>query len=202
MRVPLFPKHALGVVTLDGNIVTEGSVIAASGSLVVNCGAYASSDIRVWNGTTEWTPQSVVGNTQYYNVSSDGEFYVKHSDGRTLLSFSVVIPQSFTIDVLLAWLTTDPLVPHDVIAEGTYRQRDTWKRGTEYGIWVKSTGKSIVNLPLSATNGAVVTSLPKASGYGDEYLSIKVDTSASSVGQPVSVYVGNVLVVYFATLTA
>lgn len=177
-------------------------MIETKGTLAVNCGSFSTYAVKVYNEDTEWAPQSIVGNTQYYNVYSEGAFTIRHVDGRVLLTFSVIIPQDFILYQYINHDISNPLVPGGVLTEYTYRQLASRSRGVDFLSWVRSEGTPIVGLQLTATNNAVPSVLEKNPNYGDDYLHFTVDLSRCTIGQPLEVFVGNVLVIYVNEITA
>ena len=170
--------------------------------LSVNAGAFDPADISVYNNEVLWEPTSVSGQQLYYTVSSGGSFMIKHADGRTLLTFSVVIPQDFTIYQILNGSGADVGRPGTLLTENTYLQIAKRSSKGIFNAWVRSTGDDIRTLELSATNNAIVQLGPVESSFGNEYTHVNADLSACTVGEPCSMYVGNVLVFYIAEITS
>lgn len=132
---------------------------------------------------------------------SNGPYYLYDASRNIVFDFSVDVGQDFFIDTLNGYNQENPLIPGQLLREGTYYQLATRTKTTAMTLWVKSTGTGIASLDLSATNNAVVSWQPKGDEYGDDYIYISVKYNDSVVGSPVSVYVGNVLVVYIERLT-
>lgn len=129
-------------------------------------------------------------------------FYIKNSDGRTLLSFSVTIPQDFIIKNTYAWNQPKPDTPGAIFSVGTYAQVATANREARFDRFVESTGTSIVGLNLTATNNARVEFREKAAQYGATYARVYMYLDQCEIGKPVGVYLGNVLVIYIENITA
>lgn len=187
---------------MNGQIVSEGSVLNSKGILLVDCNKLPVVSVSVWNGNTEWTPQSVSGSIQQYTVSSGGSFTIRTSEGRVLLSFSVIIPQDFTIDSCYTSSSEASRIPGTVVSVGTYMQVDERTKDMRLFRWVKSTGADIMSLDITATNGAVVTREVKEEQYGDDWVRFTVSLTEVPIGRDVSVFIGNVLVLYLAIVKA
>lgn len=110
--------------------------------------------------------------------------------------------QDFTINAMYYYNPTNPNKPGSKAADKTYMQMPTRSKASALAVWVESTGTDIGGLELSATNNAAVSKGEKDTEYGNEYLRVVIVMNDSTVGQPVEVRVGDVLVLYIADLTA
>lgn len=156
--------------------------------MVVDCGSFPVSSIRVYNDGTEWTPTSQSGSKLFFNVSSLGSYAVRTTEGRNLLAWRVVAPQDFTILATRFYPTNgyDNFVQYD----NTYIQRaiDTFGH-TVYNVAVKPDDESAFSLDVN-----VVNSEKGNVRYYDGYMLIALTIPTGN--QPISVYLGNVLIAY------
>lgn len=185
-------------VTLNGTTISNGQTASEFGTLVLNTyGHYKVTDIELYVDGVKWTPTSVSEYYHSYNVQSNGHFIFKIRND-VIFNFDVRNEQDFTIDAILNVNNSNPTSPGGVLATGTFQQRPQTPY-RQIGFWVKSTGKDISTLALTATGGASVASQPKASQYGNDY--VRLTLNAQDATAPVTVKVGNVLVMYIAQFT-
>lgn len=200
-REHCYPVKALGSVTINGSIITRGETIQQFGELRIDLGTYRQDDIAVYNDAIPWSPVSIEGDVLVFNMQSNGKYFIYDNARKIVFDFSVDVGQDFFIDALYGYNQENPLIPGNLLRSGTYAQLDTRTKSSTLPLWVKSTGTGIASLDLSATNNAEVSLRTKSDEYGDDYIFFNVKFHDSVVGSPVSVYVGNVLVVYIERLT-
>ena len=158
-------------------------------------------DVDVYHNGIKWTPFSIVGNSKYYTVASDGQFYVRMTNGSNLLSFSVVYPFDFQIEGIYGYNVAAQNTPGSLLVEGSYLQLESVPQSRVENYWVKSTGAAIADLELSASNNAVVQKLTKDAGYGSEWVHLTVTKDSADPSHPTEIYVGNVMSIFIARLT-
>lgn len=164
-------------------------------------GSFRQDEISVWNDSTQWTPTEIEGKILVFNLQSNGQFLIFDNSRRLVFDFRNEMNQDFTIDSCFL-SSSDFRVPGSVASVGTYMQQQEKSRVDNVRRWVRSTGTSIANLEVTATNNGVVSVLSKDDDYGDDWLHFRVTFENSIVGEPVSVFVGDVLVLYIAEITA
>lgn len=195
LKVLCFPAKALGSVSIDGNVITEGSTISTPGELIIDCGTYSFDEIKLYNNDQEWTGEVFEGNKVKYNLFSNGTFKILNSQFKTIFNFSADIAFDFSIASVNSASTSTPLFPGEVLASNTYAQIASRDR-RQFSIWTISADNDLSNLELSATNGAVVRSYDKSPTLDGKYLRILIDLSAVELGSSVSIIVGNVMVAF------
>lgn len=200
-RVALYPVSAIGTVTLNNVEVANGSVTSAFGQLVVEGGDYDIEGISVRNNGITWIPTSSSASSKTYNVQSNGLFEVL-AGGVVVFSWHNQMSQDFTINAMYYINAEDHNKPGPKAADKTYLQMSTQSKSEKVVVWVESTGTDISELDLSATNNASVSVQPKDPELSNGYLRILVDMTDSAVGLPLEVRVGDVLVIYYAKITA
>lgn len=181
--------------------MTEGAVFTKRGIVSVEIGTYRYEQVNVYDRGLEWIPISQGELRRNYRVNADASLSVITSDGITHLTFSVELPQDFTILSYNTYRQDNPGVP-----SGSFESRPYWQLGSRgktqpINNWVRSDGVDVSGLDLTATNGAVVTRLIKSDSVGNDYCHFGVDFSASTIGEPVSIFLGNVLILYIARIT-
>lgn len=82
------------MVTIDGQAVVIGSLISATGSMLVNCNVPYTLEV---DGVL-WSPIGKRDGADEYVISSSGEFVILSDDGDRLFFFRNTIEQDFSID--------------------------------------------------------------------------------------------------------
>lgn len=185
-------------VTLNSTTISNGQTADVFGTLTLNTyGNYNVTDIELYVDGVKWIPTSISEFYHTYNVQSNGRFIFKVSND-VIFTFEVRNEQDFTIEHVYGVNSSNPTEPGEIRTTNTYYQID--RVGISSLIfWVKSTGTAISDLDISASDGATVTKEAKATAYGDNYVRIKATVTDTT--KPLSVYIGNVLVLYVAEFT-
>lgn len=182
-------------VTLNNNNIVNGQITADFGNLVIDSlGVYDISTIEVYNNGIKWTPTSSTGHSKTYNVQSNGRFEVK-SGNDIIFTFDNNPTQDFVIREVVTW----PYTNRNVRATGSYWQVEAGngadEAGRHFSLGVTSTGQDISTLTITATN-STISNIEVVGGE----VRFEV-TNNSNIGQPNSVYIGNVLVLYVSAIT-
>lgn len=187
---------------MNGNKITKGEVITSYGTLVIAGGQYNSSFLTLYNDGIAWSPTRTYGNNLEYSLTSNGIYELRDVGDRTLFKFSVDVEQDFNIVTINDFNQGSAGFPGPVVSTGHYWQVEYKSKSAAFTFWVRGDLRTLRELDLRATGGARVDLQTPGVQYYDYYARLLVDMVNVPIGGPVSIYVGNVLVLYIVKTTA
>lgn len=187
-------------VTLNNSAIVNGQNTADFGNLVIDSlGVYPITTIDLYNDGVKWTPTSSTVNSKTYNVQSNG-YYVIKSGADIIFTFNNRNNQDFVIDGIFNRDTTDATMPGNRLTTAKYLQISGAQKLESYSIFIKSNGKDLSELTPTADNDAIATIAQKSTSLGNEWA--KVNINFTNATAPVSVKLGNVLILYIVSFAA
>lgn len=179
-------------VTLNGTTISNGQTASEFGTLILNTyGHYKVTDIELYVDGLKWTPTSVSEFYHSYNVQSNGHFIFKVRDD-VIFTFDVRNEQDFTIKEVVA----SPDGERTVRAVGTFWQlpliSGLARVGGQGVIGVTAQGRALTDEEITIDHGTISNIR-----YVDGEARFDI-TNGAEVGQPNSVRIGNVLVMYIS----